>query len=144
MEAGLRGAAAGSHAGWTRRRISPLVALLAAILLVLILPPTLFLVGISLHTTRPDGSFGQFTLQYYGQLFSSPYFAASLWNTVLYAIGCAIVAITLGVLAALLVERTNAPGRGYAFLAAILSLGIPHVLYVVACCCLAPPGRSMR
>jgi iron(III) transport system permease protein len=132
MEAGLRGAAAGSHAGWTRRRISPLVALLAAILLVLILPPTLFLVGISLHTTRPDGSFGQFTLQYYGQLFSSPYFAASLWNTVLYAIGCAIVAITLGVLAALLVERTNAPGRGYAFLAAILSLGIPHVLYVVA------------
>jgi iron(III) transport system permease protein len=118
--------------GWTRWKISPLVALLAAILLVLILPPTLFLVDTSLHATKPDGSLGQFTLQYYGQLFTSPYFAASLWNTIVYAIGSAVVAITLGVAQALIVERTNAPGRSYAFLAAILSLGIPHVLYVVA------------
>src|SRR5579863_8019950 len=118
--------------GGARFGISPLVALLAAILLVLILPPTLFLVDTSLHTTRPDGSFGPFTLQYYGQLFTSPYFAGSLWNTVVYAIGSALVAIPLGVTQALIVERTNAPGRGYAFLAAILSLGIPHVLYVVA------------
>jgi len=112
-----------SPAGWL---------LLAAILLILILPPTFFLVETSLHTTRPDGSFGTFTLQYYQRLFTSPYFAASLRNTVVYAIGSAIVAITLGVIAALIVERTNAPGRSYAFLAAILSLGIPHVLYVVA------------
>jgi iron(III) transport system permease protein len=111
---------------------SPLVALLATLLLVLILPPIFFLIDISFHTARPDGSFGPFTLQYYGQLFTSPYFVASLWNTVVYAVGCAIVAIPLGVVAALLVERTNAPGRGYAFLVAILSLGIPHVLFVVA------------
>jgi iron(III) transport system permease protein len=139
MEAGLRQTAASDVAadpnasdGWMRWKISSLVALLAAILLVLILPPTLFLVDTSLHTTKPDGSLGQFTLQYYGQLFNSPYFAASLWNTVVYAIGSAVVAITLGVAQALIVERTNAPGRSYAFLAAILSLGIPHVLYVVA------------
>jgi iron(III) transport system permease protein len=139
MEAGLRRMAAADVAadsnasdGSRRWTISPLVALLAAILLVLILPPTLFLVDTSLHATKPDGSLGQFTLQYYGQLFTSPYFAASLWNTVVYAIGSAIVAITLGVAQALIVERTNAPGRSYAFLAAILSLGIPHVLYVVA------------
>jgi len=115
-----------------RLRISPLVALLILILLILILPPTLFLIDTSLHTTRPDGSLGQFTLQYYRGLFTSPYFATSLRSTVVYAIGSAMVAITLGVLQALIVERTNAPGRGYAFLAAILSLGIPHVLYVVA------------
>ena len=115
-----------------RSRISPLVALLILILLILILPPTLFLIDTSLHTTRPDGSLGQFTLQYYRGLFTSPYFATSLRSTVVYAIGSAMVAITLGVLQALIVERTNAPGRGYAFLAAILSLGIPHVLYVVA------------
>jgi iron(III) transport system permease protein len=139
MEAGLRQAAAAdiaagfpAHAGWARLRISPPVALLATILLILVLPPTFFLVDSSLHTIRPDGSFGPFTLQYYRALFTSPYFAASLGNTVIYAIGSAIVAITLGVIAALIVERTNAPGRNYAFLAAILSLGIPHVLYVVA------------
>ncbi|HEY6256044.1 MAG TPA: iron ABC transporter permease [Xanthobacteraceae bacterium] len=120
------------HDGWARLRMSPLVALIAAILLILILPPTLFLIDTSLHTTKPDGSLGAFTLQYYRQLFTSPYLAASLRNTVIYAIGSAVVAITLGSTAALIVERTNAPGRGYAFLAAILSLGVPHVLYVVA------------
>jgi iron(III) transport system permease protein len=113
-------------------RISPLVLLLTVILLILILPPTLFLVDTSFHTTRPDGSLGPFTLQYYRGLFTSPYFAVSLAGTVVYAIGSAVVAITLGVLQALIVERTNAPGRGYAFPAAVLSLGIPHVLYVVA------------
>jgi iron(III) transport system permease protein len=115
-----------------RGRFSPLVALLVALLLLLILPPTLFLIETSVHVTRPDGSFGEFTLQYYRQLLASPYFGVSLWNTVLYAIGSAVIAITLGVVQALIVERTNAPGRGYVFLAAILSLGVPHVLYVVA------------
>ncbi len=128
---GLRSSADGRD-GWGRVPISPLVALLVAILLILILPPTLFLIQTSLHVTQPDGSFGAFTLQYYRQLFTSPYLATSLRNTVIFAVGSAVVAIGLGVMAALIVERTNAPGRGYAFLAAILSLGVPHVLYVVA------------
>ena len=38
----------------------------------------------------------------------------------------------LGVVQALIVERTNTPGRRYVFLVAVVSLGIPHVLYVVA------------
>ena len=139
MEAGLRRAATadktiGSPAPQrrTRLRVSPLVALLAAILLILILPPTVFLVDTSLHITRPDGALGPFTLQYYRQLFTSPYFAGSLGRTLVYASGSAVVAIVLGVVQAMIVERTNTPGRGYAFVAAILSLGIPHVLYVVA------------
>ena len=45
------------------------------ILLLLIVPPTIFLVDTSFHTTNPDGSFGQFTLKYYRELFTSPYFA---------------------------------------------------------------------
>jgi iron(III) transport system permease protein len=118
---------------WSERlHISPLVAVLAAILLILILPPTLYLIVTSFYTTRPDGSFDQFTLKYYQQLFSSPYFASSLWNTVVYAIGSSFVAIALGVTQALIVERTNTPGRRYVFLSAVVSLGIPHVLYVVA------------
>jgi iron(III) transport system permease protein len=118
-----------SHGHW---RLSPLVAVLAAILLILILPPTLYLVVTSFFSTRPDGSFDQFTLRFYQQLFSSPYFAASLGNTVVYAFGSALVAIVLGVMQALIVERTNTPGRQYVFLGAVVSLGIPHVLYTVA------------
>jgi iron(III) transport system permease protein len=113
-------------------RVSPLVILLAAVLLALVVPPTLFLVDTSFHTTRPDGSFDQFTLRYYQQLFASPYVAASLVNTVIYAAGSSVIALALGVVQALIVERTNTPGRQYAFFGAVVSLGIPHVLYVVA------------
>ena len=50
--------------------ISPLVAVLTAILLVLIVPPAIFLLRISLHETLPDGSLGPFTLRFYEGLFS--------------------------------------------------------------------------
>jgi iron(III) transport system permease protein len=113
-------------------RMSPLVAVLTAILLIVILPPTLYLIVTSFYTTKPDGAFDAPTLRYYQQLFTSPYFAESLWNTVVYAAGSSLVAIVLGVVQALIVERTNTPGRRYVFLAAVISLGIPHVLYVVA------------
>jgi iron(III) transport system permease protein len=112
--------------------ISPLVLILIAILLVLITPPAIFLVNASLHETLPDGSSGEFTLRFYRQLLSGRFFLPSLANTLLYACGSAVIAIFIGTLQALIVERTNAPGRKLAFLAAIVSLGVPHVLYVVA------------
>ena len=86
----------------------------------------------SLHETLPDGSAGAFTLRFYQQLFAGRAFLPSLINTILYSCGSAVVAIFIGTVQALIVERTNAPGRGLAFLAAIISLGVPHVLYVVA------------
>ncbi len=130
-EAGIA-ASRQARVGWRRLRMSPLAAALAAILLVLILPPTLYLIVTSFYTTKPDGSFDQLTLRYYQQLFTSPYFATSLWNTVVYAAGSSAVAIVLGVVQAMIAERTNTPGRRYVFLGAVISLGIPHVLYVVA------------
>ena len=120
-----------THEQW-RFRLSPPVAVLAAILIVLIVPPTLFLINTSFHTTKLDGSFDQLTQRYYQQLFTSRYFAVSLLNTVIYAIGSALIALALGTVQALIVERTNTPGRNYVFLGAVISLGIPHVLYVVA------------
>ena len=41
------------------------------------------LVATSVHTTRPDGSFGPFTLQYYRQLFTGPYFAGAQFGNTL-------------------------------------------------------------
>ena len=53
---------------WGERwRVSPLVAVLAAILLILILPPTLYLIATSFYTTRPDGAFDQLTLRYFSR-----------------------------------------------------------------------------
>ena len=61
------------------------VALLALLLLTFIVPPAIFLLSASLHTTHPDGSFDQLTLKFYAQLFASPFFLESLWNTFVYA-----------------------------------------------------------
>lgn len=113
-------------------RLSAPVVILTLLLLAFIVPPTLFLVSASLYTTQPDGSFDQLTLKFYSQLFTSPYFLESLSNTFVYALGSAVVAITLGVIQAVIVERTDAPGRNYVFLGTIVSLGVPHVLYTVA------------
>jgi iron(III) transport system permease protein len=115
-----------------RLRASPLVIVLAAILLVLIVPPALFLLNVSLHETRPDGSFGAFTLRFYRGLFAERLFAVSLRNTLIYAFGSAAIGIIIGTGQALIVERTNTPGRQLAFFGAIISLGVPHILYVVA------------
>ena len=113
-------------------RLSPLVLGLMAILLIAVVPPALFLVNASLHETLPDGAPGAFTWRYYQQLVSGRFFLPSLLNTLLYACGSAAIAICVGTVQALIVERTNTPGRKLAFLAAIISLGVPHVLYVVA------------
>lgn len=125
-------ATADGRAKRARLRFSPLVLVLCAILLLLILPPTIFLIDVSFHTTKPDGSFGTFTFAYYRQLFSSRFFLTSLGNTAVYAVGTAVLAIVLGTIQALIVERTNTPGRRWVFLGAVISLGIPYVLYVVA------------
>ena len=44
----------------------------------------------------------------------------------------AVLAIVLGAAQAWIVERTDTPLRQYVFLIAVMSLGIPHVLYTVA------------
>src|SRR5262249_8842557 len=131
----VRGASAPGVARLLRqgtRVASPLVLALAAVLLALIALPAAFLVNVSLHETRPDGSLGEFTLRFYQQLFSGRFFLPSLGNTLIYAFGSAVIAIGIGTVQALIVERTNTPGRKLAFFAAIVSLGVPHVLYVVA------------
>jgi len=114
------------------RTISPLVLVLAAILTLLIGPPALFLLNVSLHETLPDGSLGGFTVRFYEQLFSGRFFLPSLGNTLIYSFGATAIAIVIGTVQALIVERTNTPARKLAFYAAIVSLGVPHILYVVA------------
>src|SRR4051794_5374737 len=91
-------------------RFSLPVLVLGAILLVLIAPPTIFLAKVSIYTTNPNGSFGELTLKYYYQLFTGRFFFSSLVNTTIYGIGTAFIAILLGTVQAIIVERTNTPG----------------------------------
>ena len=104
-------------AGW-----SPAVLVLIALLLLLIVPPFYFLLKTSLYTTNADGSFGDFTLEYYRELFSSPRFFGHFLNSALFAGGSAVLAIVLGAAQAWIVERTDTPLRQYVFLIAVVSL----------------------
>ena len=113
--------------GW-----SPTPLVLIALLLLLILPPLYYLLKTSLYTTEVDGSFGEFTFAYYADLLSSPRFFGHFVNSSIFAAGSGLVAIVLGAGQAWIVERTDTPLRQYVFLIAVVSLGIPHVLYTVA------------
>lgn len=114
-------------AGW-----SPVAALLVALLLLLIVPPLYFLLKTSIYTTEADGSFGEFTFEYYVDLLSSPRFFDHFINSSIFAAGSGLVAMVLGAGQAWIVERTDTPLRQYVFFIAVVSLGIPHVLYTVA------------
>ena len=118
--------------GFTLRGTSPAVVVSALVLLVLIVPPTIFLIQTSLHETMPDGSFGVFTFKYFVNIVSNPRLLGNLGNNVVYALGAAAVAITIGTTLAWIVERTNTPMRRWVFLLSIVSLGIPSVLYTVS------------
>ena len=115
-----------------RRAQQAIVVVLALILAILIVPPAWFLFKVSLHVSNPDGTLGDLTFQYYRSLFTERFFLPSLVNTIVYSFGTAIVALAFGVTQALIVERTNAPGRKWVFLGAIIALGIPNVLHVVS------------
>ena len=113
--------------GW-----SPAVLLLIALLVLLIVPPFYFLLKTSFYTTNADGSFGDFTLDYYRELLTSPRFVSHTLNSAIFATGSAMLAIVLGGAQAWIVERTDTPLRQYVFLIAVVSLGIPHVLYTIS------------
>ena len=109
-----------------------LVAVLVAILLLLVVPPLWFLLQGSLHTTTVKGGLGDFTLAYYKRLLADRQFFGSLANSLIFSFGATAIALCFGGLVAWLVERTNAPLKAFAYLSAIISLGTPFVLYVIA------------
>lgn len=115
-----------------RFSVSPMVLGLGLVLLILIIPPVIYLIQASFHETLFDGSYGAFTTRFYGEIFTEPRFFTNFMNATLYAIGASVVAISLGLLQAWIVERTNTPLRQYVFIFSIISLGIPSVLYTIS------------
>ena len=109
-----------------------LVAVLTIVLLLLVVPPLWFLLQGSLHTTTVKGGLGDFTFVYYRRLLSDRQFFGSLANSLIFSLGATLIALCFGGLVAWVVERTNAPFKALAYLTAIISLGTPFVLYVIA------------
>lgn len=108
------------------------VVVLIALLSAGIIPPFLFLIYSSLHQLDAEGAFGALTLANFAAVFSDRALATTLINSALYPLGAALVALAVGATQAWLAERTNASFRQILYVASIVSLGIPYVLYIVA------------
>ncbi len=122
----------GARASGRLRGWSPGALALVLLLVALIAPPLYYLVKTSLYTSEFDGSFGELTFAHYTELFSTPRFFEHFLNSAVFALGSGCLAIFMGAAQAWIVERTNTPLRNYAFGCAVVSLGIPHVLYTIA------------
>jgi multiple sugar transport system permease protein len=122
-----------SRGQWSERRfglaiISPTVVLVV----VLVVLPILWTVMLAfqdlrLIQLRTAGLLGDYTLDNFVDVFTSPGFWGSLVTTLVYAIGGTVAAIGLGLVAALALRQ---PFRGRTFVRA--SLLLPYVAPVVA------------
>jgi len=123
-------ASAMSSRGGTRET-TWIAALMAAVLGGLVLPPLWFLLQGSLAVA--DGAkVTRFGLDHFVSVLQSRGFLGSSVNSLLFAAGSAVLALSIGWVMAWIVERTNAPLKSLGYLTAIISLGTPYILYVSA------------
>jgi spermidine/putrescine transport system permease protein len=108
---------------------TPLLALFSACVFAFLYLPIAVLILYSFHR---DGVGGfpprHFTLNWYRQLFSD----ASIWNSVLnsllVAVGAVALSLTLGLLAALALDRANFPGKALFRRLVLLPLILPGII----------------
>jgi len=120
---------------WARlsaRQQAILAVLLIVILCALVLPPFLFLIQGSLTIAGPTPDAGEIGLGNFEAVIRGRNFLSTSVNSLVFAAASALVALVIGWVTAWIVERTNAPLKGLAYLTAIISLGTPYILYVTA------------
>jgi len=89
----------------------------------------------------PDA--GATTVQNYTDVLAGGNLGHLIWNTLIYAIGSAVLSIPIGTLLAWIVERTNTPFRGLAYLSAYAGLAVPGVLTVIGWILLLGPQNGI-
>ncbi|QDN54467.1 MULTISPECIES: iron ABC transporter permease [unclassified Streptomyces] len=106
-----------------RRRPAPGQYAVWAVIAVLTLAPLVPLVFTSFLSKPYYLPGGVFSIDAYRQLFADVAFRRAAWNTVLFAVTATALAVLLGAAFAVLITRTNMPGRrplGHALLAPLL------------------------
>lgn len=113
-----------------------------AFLIYQIIVPLAFLLWGSLKTSRPtddDYLSLNLTLDNYTAALGGAEFWQAMGNTVIYAFGSTILAALIGVALAIVVARTDAPGRGVISMLAYIRIIIPGLLTAIAWVFLGSP-----
>jgi iron(III) transport system permease protein len=127
------GAVALSAGGAPRlRQTTWIAALLIAILLALVVPPLWFLLQGSVTVAGARGEAARWGFENFQNVVAGRHFIETSLYSLAFAAGGAAVALVVGWITAWIVERTNAPFKGLAYLTAVISLGTPYILYVSA------------
>ncbi len=103
----------------------------ALVLLYLVVPPLVFIVYTSFVPPEDSGIVG-LTLQNFFHIFESlAEFEILVWNSLVFSVGSAAWALVFGTVMAWLAERSNAPFRMVAYLAAFVSFAVPGLIKVI-------------
>ena len=114
------------------RGIRVTVWFLVLLLAVLVVPIIYQLVVGSITKDELLGGNRTFTWSYYSELIDSKDNLTAAGNTLVFALGSMMVAIVIGGFQAVVAERTNTPFRRLAYLSAIILIGMPYLVYVIA------------
>lgn len=129
----MRAAAGGSFAG----RWLPTL-LLGGILAWLVAVPLLVLLISSLKPSGLPLDPG-WTLANYIRTYADPKFYELVWTTLRFAVGSSLLALSIGVLMAWLVERTDLPAKGLVRVMVILPMATPPLLLAIGWIMLLSP-----
>ena len=99
---------------------------------VLVLPPVWMLIRTSLMPEDMAAASGGLTLANYALLLNSRNLPELVWNSLVFSLVSMVLSLLMGGVIAWLVERTDVPLKALAYLTAIISLGMPFILYVTA------------
>jgi len=109
-----------------------IAVVVGGVLVALMVPPLWMLLQDSVTTTDAFGDVTGLTLQHFHKLVIEKRALTSLVNSLVFAAGSTVLSLLTGGALAWLVERTNAPLKVLAYLVAIISMGTPYVLHVIA------------
>jgi len=106
---------------------------------VLILIPLGMLIYSSFRTGRPGMPGGEFSLINYIEAYSDPDTYTTIFRSLYFATFVTTITLTIGGFFAWLIERTNIPGRGFAYSMLLSSMAIPRMLFGIAWILLLSP-----
>src|SRR5262249_51442446 len=98
---------------------------------ILVLPPLIFLIQSSFTAPARPGAAAVFTLDNYARVFTSSRTPALLATTLAFSLGSSLLSLVLGGTLAFLVGRTTIRWAGLAYLAMVLMLATPGIVYAI-------------
>jgi iron(III) transport system permease protein len=124
------------HKGKLNRLFPAAVSFALALLVVI---PMIMLIFSSFRTGRPGMPGGTFSLINYIEAYSSLEIYVTMARSLYFAGVVTVVTLILGGFCAWLVERTNMPGRGFAYSTLLSSMAIPRMLFGISWILLLSP-----